>query len=115
MRVSAGRIPERKSSCQAIQDPAVTPVPEAVRLRNDRPLRTDTNRGYSAARTTRKVLNDIYEFRAAPSNAASGELAALGAQAERPEMGNLAQAGCRPRTMAHSSRPIRHSIWESPS
>ena len=31
------------------------------------------------------------------------------------EMGNLAQAGCRSRTKAHSSRPIRNSIWESPS
>jgi len=44
-------------------------VPEAVRLQNDRPLRIDPNRGYSPARTTLKVLNDIYEFRAAPSNA----------------------------------------------
>ena len=44
-------------------------MPEAVCLQNDRPLRIDPNRGYSPARTTLKVLNDIYEFRAAPSNA----------------------------------------------
>jgi DNA-binding GntR family transcriptional regulator len=75
-----------------------TPVREAaVRLQNDRLLRIVPNRGYFVAQLTLQVLNDIYEFRTAVE-CASAELAALkGASPEAlKELGNLAQASCRP-------------------
>jgi GntR family transcriptional regulator, rspAB operon transcriptional repressor len=75
-----------------------TPVREAaVRLQNDRLLRIVPNRGYFVAQITLQVLNDIYEFRSAVE-CASAELAALkGATPEAlQELGNLAQASCRP-------------------